>query len=169
MRITALLLLLFIQMTAAHAAVEICHRRAKIAFGLVDHYWIKTDLRNAGMGSGLVVNEGIGDRFEPPFTKVFVIDHSDQVPEKCEIDENHDEDCLNEELEVGRSLGRFSPINNCQTFVHQALKRCEKPEYTLFKKLRSEYHRLKSKKMRQKFLTKRQAARLKELKAEYDF
>jgi hypothetical protein len=35
-----------------------------------------------------------------------------------------DEDCVNAELDLGKPLGHFSLINNCQTFVSRVIKRC---------------------------------------------
>lgn len=106
------------------AKVENCQRRAQILKGIVQHHWIKTDTKSAGMGSGLS-DEQIGDTFEAPYTThVFVIDHSNQSAEKCEEIKEIDEDCVNAELDVGKSLGRFSLVNNCQFFVFDVLKKC---------------------------------------------
>ncbi len=117
------LLLLILSGSFAYARVEICFRKAQIINGLVNHYWIRTDYISAGMGSGLV--EKIGDRLELPFvTKVFVVDHSAEIPDRCEVVEDIDEDCINSHLKLGRSLGRFSLRNNCQTFVKKLLRRC---------------------------------------------
>lgn len=156
------LLLIFCAQFPAYATVEICHRKAQIAFGLVGHYWLKTDIKVAGMGSGKSSAQ-IGDEFEGPGTKVFVIDHTDQVAETCEESVNHIEDCINEELEIGKSLGRFTPINNCQTFVRSVLKKCEKDEYKIFKKERGEYLRLVNKADKGRILSIKEELRLREL------
>lgn len=110
------------------AAVEDCYRKAQIMGGVVNHHWIKTDTKIAGMGSGAVEGQ-IGDRFETPYTThVFVIDHSDQVAKACKEIKDIDEDCVNAELDLGKPLGRFNLVNNCQTFVSQVLKKCSTKE-----------------------------------------
>lgn len=168
MKLLFILSLSLIQLTA-FAKVEICHRKAQIAFGLVDHYWLKTDAKNAGMGSGKAVGQ-IGDQFEGPGTKVYVIDHSGQIAESCEESTNHIEECLNAELEEGKSLGRFSPINNCQTYVKSVLKRCETPEFKVFNKAKREYLALNRKKMQGHIeLSTKEENRLIELEQKYGF
>jgi hypothetical protein len=37
-----------------------------------------------------------------------------------------DEDCVNRELAIGRSLGRFGFFNNCQTLVFSVTKKCSR-------------------------------------------
>lgn len=155
---------------SAFAKVEICYRKAQIVSGLVNHFWLKTDTRNAGMGSGLVQGN-IGDQYEGPFTKVFVIDHSDQIAEVCTESNNYDEQCLDEELEIGRSLGRFSPFNNCQTFTKKVLKKCETPEFKLLQAESLEYKMLYQDHL-QKFLQNgsvKKVKRLIELEQKYGF
>ena len=161
-----ILLLFFCAQFPANASVEICHRKAQIAFGLVSHYWLKTDTVVAGMGSGRSAVQ-IGDEFEGPGTKVFVIDHTDQIAETCEETVNHIEDCVNEELEVGKSLGRFTPVNNCQTFVRSVLKKCEKDEYKILKKERMEYRRLANKASNDRILSIKEELRLRELSQKF--
>lgn len=117
-------LLMVIYTCNTHAVVFDCSRKAQIMGGAVNHHWLKTDTKNAGMGSG---NDGlIGDHFEAPYaTHVFVIDHSNQTAEKCKEIKDIDEDCVNEQLDIGKPLGRFNLINNCQTFVSGILKECK--------------------------------------------
>jgi hypothetical protein len=112
----------------ALAEVNICHRKAKIMLGLVDHYWISTDTVTAGMGSKYGADIQIGNKFEPPFIKVFVVDQSTQMADKCQVNDDVDEKCVDEELQVGKYLGRFSPINNCQSYVAHVLHKCTRPE-----------------------------------------
>jgi hypothetical protein len=168
MKLSLVLSLIFIQLTA-YAKVEICHRKAQIAFGLVDHYWLKTDLKNAGMGSGK--SEGqIGDKFEGPGTKVFVIDHTNQIPEACKESNDHIEECINQELEEGKYLGRFTPINNCQSYVKKVLKKCETPEFKELEKVKSEYLELNRKKNQNDLpLSENDLMRLNELEQKYGF
>jgi RHS repeat-associated protein len=108
--------------------VQRCCRKAEILGGLVSHCWIKTDTVTAGMASNPQCRAGVGDNFEPPYTtKVYVSDHSCEKPGSCEDVDDVDEDCVNKELTVGKALGRFDLANNnCQTFVHEVLKKCSK-------------------------------------------
>lgn len=128
----ALLTLTLALSTNAYSSVELCHRKAEIARGLVDHYWLKTDTKEAGMGSE-VLNEGgqIGDQFEAPYsTKVYIVDHSGQTPLSCKVLTEVDEDCVNEKLDIGKYLGRFTLINNCQTFTRRIIEKCSPVKYS---------------------------------------
>ncbi len=102
--------------------VQICSAPANIASGFLDHQWIKTDSIEAGMGGDV---QNPGEEYESLFvTKVKVTDHSGQSEARegasCEVVEA-DEDKVNKQLQLGKPLGRFSPSNNCQTFVRQVL------------------------------------------------
>ena len=126
----------------AEARIEVCQRKAKIAFSLVDHYWLRTDLMEAGMGSARDYDDTqIGDVYEGPGTKVYIVDHSTQRAEKCKEYVNHDEECINRELEIGKAIGRFTPVNNCLIFVKKVLRKCETEEYKALKKARMEKRR----------------------------
>lgn len=138
MKIFVFLFLILFQ-ALAQARVEVCQRKAKIAFSLVSHYWLRTDLVEAGMGSARdYQGDQIGDVYEGAGTKVFIIDHSTQKAQKCKESLNHDEECINRELEIGKPIGRFTPFNNCLTFVRKVLRKCETPEYKALKKERME-------------------------------
>jgi hypothetical protein len=150
------------------AKIEVCQRPAKIAFGLVDHYWLKTDTITAGMGSGRAYKKYIGDEMETAFTAVYIVDHSDQPAKKCTEKTNHDEQCVNNELQIGKPLGRFTPINHCLSFVRKVLKKCETPEYKLFKKERAEYNRLRREEA-SGHITYREEKRMEELEKKYNF
>lgn len=152
------------------AKIEVCQRPAKIAFGLVNHYWLKTDTITAGMGSARAYNAYIGDQMEAPFTSVYVVDHSDQPAKKCKDKStaNYDEECINHELQVGKPLGKFTPINHCLAFVRRTLRKCETQEYKLFKKEKSEYYRLRHEDARGN-LTYREEQRMHELEEKYKF
>lgn len=118
---------------SSFAKVEACFRPAALLNGLVDHYWLKTDTKTAGMGSKTLTDFAngaqIGDQFEAPFiTKVFIVDHSNQHASFCIEKKDIDEDCVNEELDIGKPLGRFGLLNNCQTFVRGILHKCLTPE-----------------------------------------
>ena len=109
----------------AFAEVYDCYRKAQILDGVVKHHWLKTDTKIAGMGSLEMENRPIGDTFEAPYTtKVYIVDHSNQEPRRCKIVKHVDEDCVNSKLDIGKYLGRFSLVNNCQTFVASVLRKC---------------------------------------------
>ena len=119
------LTLILISSTDSFAKVEVCHRPAQIIKGMVNHYWLKTETKEAGMGSDEVGDVKIGDKFEMPYaTKVFIVDHSNQTALICKERSDVDEDCVNASLDVGRYLGHFSLTNNCQTFVSRVIDKC---------------------------------------------
>ncbi len=106
------------------------------AFGIswnpIDHHWIRTDTVEAGMGGahnscGNAGNE-LGDHYGDP---VQVCDHSkrDKKNTSCELVHDVDEQKVNEQLELGRSLGNWTFTNQCQSFAKKVLdnastKRC---------------------------------------------
>ena len=102
--------------------VQLCRAPAQILGGLVDHVWIKTSTKEAGMG-GAVRNPG--DQYESLYTtKVYVIDHSGQSATRqgasCHV-VDVDEKKVDNLLQIGKPLGRFSLWNNCQTFADSVL------------------------------------------------
>jgi hypothetical protein len=168
MKLFLIILLISVQ---AFGKIEVCQRPAKIAFGLVEHYWLRTDTIVAGMGSARAYKKYIGDEMEAAFIKVFIVDHRDQPSKKCKEYTNHDEQCVNNELIIGKPLGRFTPMNQCLSFVKNVLKKCETPEYKLLKKEKREYYTLRNKQFQTKQggLTGRERDRLEELKAKHNF
>lgn len=99
----------------------------------IEHWWIKTDTLEAGMGpaTGKVPGqEGGGDL---PFTPVEVVDHSGQSKQRGAFVVPYsgpplNEQCVNEYLKKGRSLGRFFPfVNDCHTFVQDVTNACHGP------------------------------------------
>jgi hypothetical protein len=154
----------------AFATVELCYRPAEIAFGLGNHHWLKTDTKSAGMGSNDPNVLNIGDQFEAPFiTKVYVRDHSDQVEVACIEQEHIIESCVDEKLEIGKYLGRFTPINHCQTFVKSVLRACETDEYKLFRKEKKEFIRLLKRKRSVGRLVRKSRIRYENLIDKYNF
>ncbi|MEK6538360.1 MAG: RHS repeat-associated core domain-containing protein, partial [Nitrospirota bacterium] len=95
-------------------------------FPLVDHHWIKTDTKEAGMGPVGGGEEGgmtpIGDPTE-------ITDHSkphsrsSEPGSTCEEVKGVDEDKVNKELEIGKPLGPWGLHNNCRSFVDDVLRR----------------------------------------------
>jgi hypothetical protein len=116
---------------ATTGTVQFCCRKAEMAGGLISHCWIRTSQKNAGMASNPQCRANVGDNYEAPFiTKVYISDHSCEVPERCTDVPAHwnvDEACVNRELQIGKELGRFSPCNNCQTFATHLVFSCAKP------------------------------------------
>jgi RHS repeat-associated protein len=97
------------------------------AFGFsrnpIDHWWIKTDTREAGMG-GTRGNEPGNESGDRPGDPVQVTDHTGRNKQdnaSCEKVDNVDEKKVNEQLELGRPLGRWGPTNQCQSFVRTVL------------------------------------------------
>jgi len=103
--------------------VQLCRAPALILGGIVDHYWIKTDTKEAGMGAA---GENPGDQYEPPYvTEVEITDHKGQSETRegasCRVVPNVDEEKLNELLEIGKPLGRFGLFNTCGRFTVDVL------------------------------------------------
>ncbi len=95
--------------------------------GGVNHCWLKTDTRVAGMASTAQCRS-VGDQYELPYsTGVMTSDHACIPADRCETIPDVDEACVNRELVIGRRLGQFDlAFNNCQTFVWQVLTKCSK-------------------------------------------
>lgn len=98
------------------------------AFGIkwnpVDHYWIKTDTVERGMG-GTRGNEPGNQSGDWPGDRVQVIDHSGrstQASASCSVVENVDEQKVNNLLKLGRPLGRWWPTNQCHSFARGVLE-----------------------------------------------
>jgi hypothetical protein len=107
--------------------VKRCCRKARIAFGLVSHCWLKTDTKVAGMNATPQCSLPGQNRSDLPWvTPVVVSDASCEPAENCQTIPDVDEACVNRELVIGRDLGRFGASNNCQTFVWEVLTKCSK-------------------------------------------
>ena len=103
--------------------VMLCSRPAQIANGLVDHYWVVTETRSAGMGGN--PNIPPGQVYEGWGMRVTLNDHSNDTPTQCSTQRNVDSACVNSQLSIGRSLGRFMPpINQCQSFAYSVINSC---------------------------------------------
>ncbi|MBD8515303.1 RHS repeat-associated core domain-containing protein [Photobacterium sp. CAU 1568] len=112
--------------------VQICSQPA-FGWAPVDHQWIKTDTKEAGMGpvggDGNAGNES-GDL---PGDPVGVTDHTGRHKQKaasCEDVDNVDENKVNELLEIGKGLGRWGPTNQCQSFVQDVINQSTIDGYT---------------------------------------
>ena len=109
-----------------------CQRPANFPFPFnqFDHYWLKTDTREAGMGAVPGEIPGQNQNSNSPGTRVQVIDHSgeSEAPtSSCQVVPNLDEDCVNKALASGRDLGRWTVGNQCQSFVSEVIKECSLP------------------------------------------
>ena len=62
----------------------------------------------------------------PWVTETYVSDHSCEVGGRCEVMPDVDEKCVNRELAIGKYLGRFGALNNCQTYAWTVLTKCSK-------------------------------------------
>ena len=100
--------------------VYLCQQPAfGISWNPVDHYWVKTDTVEAGMGGtrGLEPGNQAGDQWGDP---VQVTDHSGRSKQplaSCRKIEDADENKVNDLLKIGRPLGKWGPTNQCQTFA----------------------------------------------------
>ncbi len=109
--------------------VLLCHRPADLPFPLnqFDHYWIKTDTLEAGMGGmrgGVPGQNGNSDR---PYDPTQTVDHSGQSNASnasCEKQNNVDEQCVNDLIRPGQPTGSWNPFNQCQSFAYSTINRC---------------------------------------------
>jgi RHS repeat-associated protein len=105
--------------------VQMCRQPAfGIANNPLDHYWLKTDSVEAGMGGtrGNIPGAQSGDR---PWDPVQVTNHagrSKQPGASCTTVHNVDEKKVNDQLKIGRPLGKWTPANQCYTFATQVLQ-----------------------------------------------
>ena len=104
---------------------------AEIAGGLVDHYWLKTDEIEAGMG-GRVAEPG--EQYEAPyFTKVYVRDHSGQSNSRegaeCRPMLGLCVNKVEEQLEIDRPLGKSHLLNTCATFCNEVMSNSRDPKW----------------------------------------
>ena len=117
-----------------------CCAPAMIARGYVDHCWLKTETREAGLGDldvGQPAGEAaaVGDRCGGYFVETQVVDHTGQSASragaKCTEVTDQDEQCINNEIWTdsrgyGATKGLWTPFNQCQSYVYDALRKCRK-------------------------------------------
>ncbi|MGH9930841.1 MAG: hypothetical protein ACREA9_16645, partial [Pyrinomonadaceae bacterium] len=88
-------------------------------FGL-QHYWIKTDKMEAGMGAEGAGVPGQGAK-DCPFVRTSVNDHTGECnnPEAiCEEITGANQETVNRQLQLGSYQGRWlPPFNDCRTFA----------------------------------------------------
>lgn len=95
----------------------------------LDHRWIKTDTREAGMARKGGDVPGQGNNKDWPGVPVEIVDHSGQSgqPGAIPLPYPHpvDEQCVDDQLLPGTDLGRFIPgMNDCHTFTKDVLDKC---------------------------------------------
>jgi len=103
--------------------VDVCCRPAQIANGFINHCWVKTDTKAAGMGA----NPNIlpGQQYEGYGMPVQITNHEKDIPTQCTKMNNVNEQCVNNELQIGKPLGRFlPPLNQCQSFAYGVVNKC---------------------------------------------
>lgn len=104
--------------------VQVCSQPA-FGWAPVDHQWIKTSTKEAGMG-GVEGNEPGNESGDYPGDPVEVTDHTGRSVQDgvtCEdAPPNINENLVNDQLEIGRGLGRWWPTNHCQSFVDQVIE-----------------------------------------------
>ncbi len=119
----------------ARLGVELCTRTADIPVARelnLQHHWLRTSTREAGMGPDN--GEVPGARLDSPLvTRTQVNDHTgrgDLPGSACTAKLQVDEACVDRELTLGRDLGRWTPTNQCQSFVAEVLEKCSNRKAT---------------------------------------
>lgn len=104
--------------------VFICSQPA-LGFLPVDHQWIRTDTKEAGMGSSNSNDGGNAGNVtgDMPGDPVEITDHSkrDKEGESCKKINTVDENRVNDLLDIGKNLGKWGRNNHCQSFVNDVL------------------------------------------------
>jgi hypothetical protein len=85
------------------------------------HCWLKTDTKQAGMGPA---DNGPLPSSPCCGTKTAIVDESKETGATCYDIPKADEDCVNNELAIGKPLGDWGANNNCNTFAGQVIKKC---------------------------------------------
>jgi hypothetical protein len=86
------------------------------------HCWLKTDTKVAGMGPA----QGGPLPSWPLGIPTVVRDHSSEASTGCLEVPNVNENCVNQQLEIGKSTGPWGPDNNCNTFVDEVVGTCRR-------------------------------------------
>jgi RHS repeat-associated protein len=116
-----------------------CCAPADIAFGLLNHCWLKTDTREAGLGNldeGQPAGEAIpGGRYNCLYlAQTQIVNHAGASKTRpgasCEEIKDVDEQCVDRNLVTdargyGATQGSFTLTNNCQTWANGVLSKCQ--------------------------------------------
>ena len=119
-------------------AVEKCARPAELKMLGIDwnvlgfqHTWIRTPTNEAGAGPAGGGVPGQGGSNSPYKTQMTMNSHAGQGDKEganCTTVPNVNLDKVNAQLELGRPLGRFHLLNNCQTVVASIIRNATPPE-----------------------------------------
>lgn len=109
--------------------VRMCCRPADLPYPLseTNHCWIQTDTYESGMGPARGGVPAQNSEFDLPGDPTTTNDHTGQSGASnstCEDVPDVDEECVDDFIKPGRSLGGFGPTNNCQTFAASVLNAC---------------------------------------------
>jgi RHS repeat-associated protein len=107
-----------------------CKRKADLPWPLSmeNHYWLKTDTYEAGMGGNggqVPAQEG---RSDWPYSSTQTVDHSGQSSASnafCQEIPKVNESCINDIIKPGQPTGRWTPLNQCHSFVNDAIDKCK--------------------------------------------
>ncbi|MDA8457460.1 RHS repeat-associated core domain-containing protein, partial [Acidovorax sp. GBBC 3334] len=112
--------------------VYLCKQPAfGISWNPLDHHWIKTDSIEAGMGA---IKNDCGNAGNAsgdlPGDSVQICDHSkrDKTNMTCTLIKDVDEKKVNEQLILGKKVGRWGPTNQCQSFASEVLEKARTPQ-----------------------------------------
>lgn len=112
--------------------VELCKDHVDVPvvrYTPMKHHWLRTSLAEAGMGpvDGSFPGEG-RELKTPAYGPTRLNDHTgrgDKPDATCERVKDVDEACVNRELvQLGKPLGDWTPLNNCQTYAAGVLENC---------------------------------------------
>jgi hypothetical protein len=116
--------------------VELCKAEAEIALNertvRAKHHWIRTTHKEVGLGGEDGRVPGLRGQEKDYYGKpVTLNDHTGRgevFGSSCEEVPDVDEACVDEKLEVGKKMGRWTPpFNDCQTVAAKILDDCRKP------------------------------------------
>ena len=95
-----------------------------------DHWWIKTDKYEAGMGPWNGSVPGQEGRSDAPLDPTETVDHTGQSlapnARRHALPFPVDEECINKCIKPGRATGLWTHRNQCKTFVDDCLDRCRR-------------------------------------------
>lgn len=106
--------------------VYLCKRPAQIAMGLVNHHWIYT--KNLEVGLGNCDGTTAGNQSDVPYVaETCVNNHANEIhgPETvCTKVEGVEASCISSRAIIGASNGRWTLVNNCQSWSASILEEC---------------------------------------------
>jgi hypothetical protein len=118
-----------VQPSKPNGKVELCERIADLPANSVlglTHQWLKTPNKEAGMGLPGAPPPGHkgGPKGYPGAPTVWN-DHKGEVPTHCTTLEHVDVECVDREIQLGKSTGQWlPPFNDCHTVAADVVKKC---------------------------------------------